>query len=694
LQQGAPGAAWQPSTGHAMGFNYVTNAANEIIQWNILNDTCQQNGNYGTGQLYVTQITDENGNNTKEYKDKEGHVVLKKSYNGTDSLQTYYVYDDLGLLRYILPPKVIESLGITKFNPGDSLVKQLCYYYRYDSLDRMIMKQLPGAAPVYMVYDQRDRVALTQDGTLRYNPDGSARNQWIFTKYDALNRPVLTGLYSDARTRDLIQADVNTYTGTNLYEVPGAGALGFTIRSFPKLNIDDYFTVTYYDYYTEWDTLYYFRADSSKIDTYKGTDGSNFNSKLIGQITGRSVKIPQIGQWLNTMYFYDDKYRVIQTVSNNHPVGGYDIASTKYDFPGKVLETRNEQHVKLRGKIPFSLIYHTYNTYDHAGRLLKVQQQIAGDAYNKRVTLDSMKYNELGQLIEKNLHGKLQSVDYSYNIRGWLQSINNPDNLANDGTRDVKPDLFAMKLLYNDTIGGLSQGDEKQYNGNIAAVKWRLNADATTKGYAYRYDGLNRILRANFGLAKSNWNNPQYDVTGRNNDQYIGYDKNGNITSMGCKDSSNISGGAWLDNVNYRYVGNQLMALGIKGKDATTNKDYTYYTSGNLQRDEYKNINVYYNESNLPSRVWFGNNNYIDYLYDANGVKLRKEVYINNINTTSTDYVGNIAYTDGAFDYLITGEGRVTKPGNNFVYEYHLKDHLGNTRVTFVANSATSLSVV
>jgi RHS repeat-associated protein len=478
-----------------------------------------------------------------------------------------------------------------------------------------------------------------------------------------------------------------------------SGALGYTIRSFPKQSIDDYFTVNYYDYYPEWDaSIYYFRGDSSKIDSYNGADGSKYYTKLNGQITGRNVKVPQTGKWLQTIYFYDDKYRVIQTVSNNHLIGGSDIASTKYDFTGKVMETRNEQHVKLRGTIPFALYYHTYNSYDHAGRLLKIQQRIAGDSYNKYVTLDSLKYNELGQLIEKNLHGKLQSIDYKYNIRGWLQSINNPDNLANDGTGDFKPDLFAMKLLYNDTIGGLSLGDEKQYNGNIAAVKWRLDQDATTKGYAYRYDCLNRILRANFGLAKNNWNSPQYDVTGRVNgsinDAYIQYDKNGNITSMACRDSTSSSNGTMLDNLHYRYAGNQLMSLGKNGNNAsTTANTYSYYPSGNLQRDEFKNINVSYNELNLPSKVDFGDDNYIDYLYDANGVKLRKEVYINNENTTSTDYLGNIAYTDGAFDYLITGEGRVTKPSGNFVYEYHLKDHLGNTRVAFEAISSTSLNV-
>src|SRR5688500_6247560 len=52
----------------------------------------------------------------------------------------------------------------------------------------MIMKQVPGADPVYMVYDARDRLVLTQDGNQRLD------SMWTFTKYDALNRPILTGL--------------------------------------------------------------------------------------------------------------------------------------------------------------------------------------------------------------------------------------------------------------------------------------------------------------------------------------------------------------------------------------------------------------------------------------------------------------------------------------------------------------------
>ncbi|KYP13548.1 hypothetical protein [Flavihumibacter sp. CACIAM 22H1] len=68
--------------------------------------------------------------------------------------------------------------------------------FEYDSRGRMIVKKIPGAAPVYMVYDKWDRVVLTQDGVLR--PD----KKWLYTKYDHLNRPLITGMYEHSSVVD------------------------------------------------------------------------------------------------------------------------------------------------------------------------------------------------------------------------------------------------------------------------------------------------------------------------------------------------------------------------------------------------------------------------------------------------------------------------------------------------------------
>ena len=69
-------------------------------------------------------------------------------------------------------------------------------------------------------------------------------------------------------------------------------------------------------------------------------------------------------------------------------------------------------------------------TYDHAGRLEKVEQQISGDTTNGNVVLAQNDYNELGQLMLKKLHSAgetsfVQDIDYLYDVRGWLNNINN-----------------------------------------------------------------------------------------------------------------------------------------------------------------------------------------------------------------------------------------------------------------------------
>ncbi|MGI2909776.1 hypothetical protein, partial [Tolypothrix sp. VBCCA 56010] len=90
-------------------------------------------------------------------------------------------------------------------------------------------------------------------------------------------------------------------------------------------------------------------------------------------------------------------------------------------------------------------------------------------------------YNELGQLIDKKLHsadngatGK-QSIDYRYNIRGWLTSMNGAElrpnsdsnpNLKNIDNGTQARDLFGMDLIYNTTESGM--GNTALYNGNIS----------------------------------------------------------------------------------------------------------------------------------------------------------------------------------------------------------------------------------
>lgn len=69
-------------------------------------------------------------------------------------------------------------------------------------------------------------------------------------------------------------------------------------------------------------------------------------------------------------------------------------------------------------------------------------------------------YDNLGQLSTKGVGGKttqarLQSVDYTYNIRGWLKNINNVNAIGSD--------LFAFQVNYNTPSTGTAL-----FNGNIS----------------------------------------------------------------------------------------------------------------------------------------------------------------------------------------------------------------------------------
>ena len=84
------------------------------------------------------------------------------------------------------------------------------------------------------------------------------------------------------------------------------------------------------------------------------------------------------------------------------------------------------------------------------------------------------------------------------------------------------------------------------------------------------------------------------------------------------------------------------------------------------------------------------------YIYDATGVKLKKQV-VSGADTPDRYYAGAFEYDDNKeLDLIHTEEGVINVTGSTYDYEYFLKDHLGNTRVTFKpdGNSLTLLQKV
>lgn len=457
---------------------------------------------------------------------------------------------------------------------------------------------------------------------------------------------------------------------------PSTEGVGYTTTSYSSIlgtvSISDLLTVTYYDEYTQFTAANGFNqlgfVPKPGLIAYAG--GNGYFTGTRGLVTGTKTRVLDTNEWLYGVTYYDDRYRPIQTRGTLYggTAGDGYTASTRYDFSGKVLRA---EEVQVFGGVATTIT--TGNTYDHVGRLLTTTQQVTHNGTSTgTVTVAQNQYSALGQLREKNLANGHQSVDYTYNIRGWLTSINNPDDLTAAGNSDSYADLFGMRLSYSETT---ATGALPQYNGNIAGVVWSTNHNALKRSaYGYRYDALCRLTGSDYWTTPSSAlaNSTAYEERG------ISYDLNGNTKTL----VRTKGDGTVRDSLAYTYSGNRLTQL-------NSWNGYAYDGNGNMTTDDMRGFSVEYNLLNLPKKVSRGTDN-ISYIYSATGAKLA----MLDTNTVRNYYAGTCVYKgDRTLDYALHPEGVVrvttsTSGVKSLSYEYFLKDHLGNTRVVFNGNDS------
>jgi RHS repeat-associated protein len=704
LKQAAPGTSWKMESGHEIKLDYQTNLSGDGVklykantEWQVGQGLYEINfsdaGSYAERELYKNVTYDENSGaslsesagSTVEFKNKEGQVILKRTYNSGDRHDTYYVYDIYGNLTYVIPPKVAGSITT-------EILNDLCYQYKYDYRNRLVEKKLPGKQWEFIVYDKLDRPVATGPAFSPFKDDSAVG--WLITKYDVFGRPIYTGWYgqsSNSVTRKTLQNAQDAanslfetkQTSGTIDEIPVNYSNGNAPTNFKLL------TVNYYDDYAY--------PNAPAIPTTIEDQRVLANTK--GLPTGSWTRVAttasaKLGETTTTVY--DDlKARPIRTNFQNH-FGGYTNTDTKLDFAGKVLYTIT-RHKRTSGDS--ELVVREEFTYSAQDRLLTHTHQVNGGAVQ---FLASNTYDDLGQLESKNVGdiggNARQKVDFSYNIRGWLTGINNIENLQQDS--DPK-DLFAFKINY-DKVEGDANYATKLYNGNIAETAWLTGSDFTgvIRRYGYLYDKLNRLQDATY-QTPSQTDNKNY--FGENLD----YDKNGNITRLQRMYMAGTLSNPYadaMDNLAYFYKDNSNLLMKVTDKSNQSQgfkddsnglndsaDDYDYDLNGNLIKDENKNItNIQYNQLNLPKKITFGTIGTIEYIYDATGQKLEKIVTDNGV-ATNTNYLGGFQYKDNILQFFPTAEGYVKNEGGALSYVFQYKDHLGNVRLSYAKNPQTQV---
>ncbi|MCQ4142702.1 RHS repeat-associated core domain-containing protein, partial [Chryseobacterium sp. EO14] len=529
-----------------------------------------------------------------------------------------------------------------------------------------------------------------------------AKGQWFFTKYDKLGRVLYTGITSGGERAD---EQTNVYTkGLNNEE--RTSAVSFTQNSMPvyytnssayPVTIQQILSVNYYDTYPEGTPQISSTVLNQEV---LSQDPTNNLVSTKGLAVASYTKNIEDDNWTKNYIWYDSKGRSIATHSINH-LGGYTKTESKLDFAGVVQQTK-AYHKRLSTDTEKVIVQNF--EYDSLNRLKKQWHQVDS---NPQELLVENTYNELSQLSNKKVGNNLQSIDYTYNIKGAVIKINDPANLNGK--------LFGYEIKNTNP-----ESTAAKFNGSITEVDWRTSTDNVLRRYSYEYDPLNRLKNGKY--SEPNSSIPQNDFY----NEIVTYDVNSNILSL-QRSSKNLSGAKELvDDLSYNYTGNKLnsvtdISLNYAGYPETSGNTISYDDNGNMTNQIDKGIlQIDYNFLDLPKYIKFNeyvsvdrkNKVYVNttYQYSAGGTKLRKihnykDVYQPNaLGTKTTDYLdgfqyeydwnpmGGIPTNDFLLKFVPTSEGYYNFENNKYIYSY--TDHLGNIRVSYFKNQNGSAEVL
>ena len=748
-EKASPGESWKLGTQHTQQIFQRSNTTSDNVRlW-----TYAPGAGFGiTGTLsWTTAGADKNTLSAVETKDEDdkwtvvftnekGQTVCQRTYlsgsasnppaNPSDFLETNYAYDAGGHLLAVVPPKAVQLLLASASNNTNTVLEQYLFITQYDALGRSIARKVPGKGWTYTVYDRWDRVAATQDqNQLR-------QGIWSFIKYDALNRAIITGQYNSSLGPDALANALQTSSDKRA-EQRANTEVGYTLNlTFPTdVQLYGVATVDYYDDYGYYPLSAGLRPDLAFVAEGNYAAAS---TQTRGMHTGgrnRTLSGASPDQWLTTVVYYDQYGRAVQTLRDNFTRNAsgtacaVDRSTSQFQFTGEPFQTVLTHH---RYDASGNLETHTTNiiNYYDNGRLTLTQESIDGAPY---VKVQALEYNELGQVVDKKLgydrpnYSYIQSLDYRYNIRGWLTNINNR-NLSNNEwldnntpNSDTEPrDAFGLELKYEG--GGTSPGC---YSGNISAAIWNTTT-GRMRQYGYEYDKANRLIKGKYSAldyvgGNYVWTAEKYDAQGEGlyTLDGISYDPNGNITALTRSGlvSRNANTGAKafgrIDELTMDHDGNRLLTVrdGIVAPTAATNDfengstvgvAYEYDANGNLTRDPNKNLSIYYNQLNLPYFFYFTNGNMVSNTYTSTGEKVSATYYslvAGSYSVKTVQYIQGFTYSTSPQEPLTvaTPTGRAVFEGAatqtvpaRWGHEYHIRDHQGSLRLVLRQDAVTS----
>ena len=657
-----PGSVWQDNN-KSSGVERMSIPQDAIVPVFVIDDTNDEIDftSYTASGYYVEEKNVQDFI-TRRYFDPEGRLILVQSGSNQDisssanMKEVAYLYNE-----YNQPIYVIPSSAMAQFRESNqSIAFSKLIQYQYDHRNRMVAKKMIGKGWEYIVYDRWDRAVLSQNANQRIN------DEWSYVKYDALNRVIYGGRtviqQSLAELQNII--DINTWkrfeTDATTTEFPYS-----LDQSYPIVNggMDvDY--IYYYDHYDH----SFMSADQNQMafqsagGQYSNTDFAANNTNR-GDLTGASYRVLQSPSlWLEQAFYYDHEGQLVQLVSSNQ-MSGYDRRSYQYDHLGNIVYYLLDHQTST-----YANTYLQRYVYNKSNQLTELHSRLGQSA---EVALFKNSYDAAGRMISQKLHSEngndwMHSTSYDYNVRSQLKKITG--------------NYLQMQFYHEES----SASPNRRYDGMISQLnKWNV-FDDKDRSESYQYDGLNTLTSMDYHQVGST---KDYDVP------QITYDASGNIQTLHRTGTKEDGSTGDIDQLSYTYNDKGQLeqvtdASGDKegfGVFGFLNTVYQYDENGNVTEGGGM-YDTEYNHLNLPTYLAYYTDEKateMQFNYLSTGSKVSMEAELFGIGMFEYEYIGEFTYLNGAPLYIQTPVGRITFQENGVDYEYVIRDHLGNERITF-----------
>jgi RHS repeat-associated protein len=658
---------------------------------------------FDVNSLMKTTITDPNTNKSIVFKDKLGRVVLsRKTDNAEDRLKnadTYTLYDDKSRVAVVIPPDVDYS---NSANDG------LLFTYAYDNEDKLLTKKVPDAALVDTRYNNRDLPALMTVPHL---------GKIMGTQYDLYGRPTKTGFVSG---NNINAIDPNTFT------IADADVL--TNTAYDGKGIDgsiQYSTDIYKGKPTQGEARIMgtneFMRTNTKYDEY-GRPYEMTGNNHLNRGNKSAETIVKVFDFADNVITETRTHTGYATVAAAHR-WSYDHWGRKNAYFLNTDNTGEKQQAEYKyterdllkelnlGKVGnYTFLQSVDYTYNAQNWLegINAENTTSVGAENDLFSL-SLRYDAPQQVTTNfpattRKNGDISQLQWRVGsqtpqVYGFeYDYLNRLTNAVDATTTGANVGRYQEKIGYADKRGNI-----KTIFRNGASVTNNVLTTGVIDNLTFNYfpnkNTLQAVTEAEAGaLAAKGFNKGNagtgytYDASGNmTSDTYKGITIQYNHLNLPEKVTKGSETIAWL----YDATGTKLQ------KKTTTNTN----SVGSL-------INLTVNDNPIPSKLYaattitstgkvtansnvtFNATQSIEMTagFEAVPSFFAEIVPILPSTTTTQDYTGGIEYKNNVLEAMYHAEGRVYRNNNTWRYEYTLRDHLGNARVTFTEASIASFT--